>query len=42
MTQSDYVFVDGNSNNVDILNKNDLSLIGSLKTDNNAVFSFLL
>lgn len=42
MTQQDYVFVDGNHNDVEILNKNDLSLIGTLKTDNNPVFSFLL
>jgi hypothetical protein len=42
MTQQDYVFVDGNQNNVDVLNKNDLTSMGILKTDNNAIFSFLL
>lgn len=42
MTQQDYVFVDGNQNNVDVLRKDDLSLIGQLKTDNNAVFSLLM
>ena len=33
------MFIDGAQNNVDILKKDDLSLVGSLKTDNNAVFS---
>jgi hypothetical protein len=42
MTQSDYVFVDGNKNNVDVLKREDLSLVGSLQTDGNAVFSFIL
>lgn len=42
MTQSDYVFVDGNQSNVDVLKKDDLSLIGTLMTDGNAVFSFVL
>jgi hypothetical protein len=42
MTQQDYVFVDGNQNNVDVLKKEDLSLIGSLKTDGYAVFSFIM
>jgi hypothetical protein len=42
MTQQDYVFVDGNNNNVDVLKKDDLSLFGKLKTDGNAVFSFIM
>jgi hypothetical protein len=29
----DYVFVDGTGNNVDVLKKDDLSLVGTLKTD---------
>ena len=41
MASQDYVFMDGNDK-VEVLKKDDLSLIGTLKTDNNAVFSFLL
>ena len=42
LASQDYVFVDGNGNNVEMLKKDDLSLVGTLKTDGNAVFSFLL
>ena len=42
MSAQDYVFVDGNSNNVEVLNKNDLSLMATLSTDNNAVFSMIM
>jgi hypothetical protein len=41
-SQGDFLFVDGNHNNVEVLNKNDLTLLAVLKTDNNACFSFQL
>jgi len=42
MAEQDYIFADGNGNNVDILKKDDLTHIGTLNTDGNAVFSFVL
>jgi hypothetical protein len=34
--------VDGNENNVDVLDAKDLSRIQSLKTDKKAIFSFIV
>ena len=42
LTQQDYVFVDGNQNNVDVLKREDLTRIGSMSTDNCAIFSFIM
>ena len=39
LQSGDYVFVDGAGNNVEILKKDDLSLVGVLKTGGHAVFS---
>lgn len=38
MNHQDFVFADGNRNNIEVLNKNDLSLVGILNTENHAVF----
>jgi hypothetical protein len=40
--QNGLIFVDGNENNVDILDAKDLSRIQSLKTDKKAIFSFIV
>jgi hypothetical protein len=39
LTQSELVFVDGNQNNIEVLNKDDLSFIGTIKTDNSPALS---
>jgi len=36
------VIADGVNNNIDVLKKEDLSVIGSLSTDGNAIFSFIV
>ena len=36
------MFVDGNHNNVEVHNKQDLNLVATLSTDNNAIFSMVL
>lgn len=36
------LFIDGVNNNIEVLKKDDLSLIGILKTDGNAVFSMVV
>jgi hypothetical protein len=41
-THTDYVFVDGINNRVDVLKKDDLSLVGSFDTEGNAVFCFIV
>jgi hypothetical protein len=38
----DIVFVDGNQNNIEVLNKRDLSFIGSIKTENAQALSISL
>lgn len=42
LQHQDYVFVDGTGNNIDVLKKEDFSLIGTLKTDGHAVFSLVV
>ena len=41
LQQNGVVFVDGNENNIDVLNAKNLSLIQSLNTDKKAIFSFI-
>jgi len=36
------IFVDGNGNNIDVLNKEDMKKINSLDTQGNSVFSFIV
>jgi hypothetical protein len=39
LTHQDLVFVDGNQGNIEVLNKGDLTLIGTLNTDSSPALS---
>lgn len=38
---NDWIFTDGNHNNLEVLSKHDLSHVATLKTDNQSAFSFI-
>jgi hypothetical protein len=42
MHQNGLVFVDGNENNVDVLNAKDLTSVQQISTDKKASFSFIM
>lgn len=42
MMSQDLIYCDGHNNNVDILKRDDLTKVGSLATDNNPAFSFIV
>ena len=42
MHQNGLVFVDGNENNIDVLNAKDLTAVQQISTDKKASFSFIM